>query len=264
MKKDNKYVGIIICLFAVILVLTGYIIYDKISYKDLNNNLNQDVQNGNLDNEIGNNETNEDNNSNNKNYVDKISDDKEIANIMLNNKILKVEVIKDSLYIDDKLLLSLYDSMEDIGDIYVIKNEVVLVLTYGGDVRSEGYYFYNSDLEKIDVDMTLDNEYPTSMGSKYFLGVENNTIIIEGTRLTHGPELVLEEKDRTEAYDYSMPLCAYDYDTDNSVLNKDTYNLHKGEILSAKYEMKYLGNGKFSKFKRVEILNTLDENYCNR
>lgn len=36
MKKDNKYVGIVIGLFAVILVLTGYIIYDKVNYKDNN------------------------------------------------------------------------------------------------------------------------------------------------------------------------------------------------------------------------------------
>lgn len=256
MKNDNKYVGIIIGLFAVILVLTGYIIYDKLSYKDNNNN--QEI----IDENLSNDNKDEENKVDNE-YVNEISDGTEESNIMLNNKILKVEVIKDSLYIDDKLLLSLYDSMEDIGDIYVINNEVVLVLTYGGDVRSEGYYFYDSNLEKIDVDMTLDKEYPTSMVSRYAAVVKDNKILIEGTRITHGPELVLEEKDHTETYDYSMPLCAYDYDTDESILNKDTYNLHKGEIIDAKYEMEYLGNGKFSEFKRVEIKDVYDENYCN-
>ena len=244
MKKDSKYVGIIIGLFAVILVLTGYIIYDKISYKDITNN----------DDQV---------NITCNDCVSKIDFNKEgsefTKKILLGNKIMELKYYTDfndnrTIEIDNQVFDFYSPVYEGFSEIYILNNDVLMVVTTGSDIRTDNFEFYDSNLRKINVETTLDKEFPNSMRIASY-EVKDNKIKVTGTRYAHEKELQDENSE-------FIKMCEYD-ENHNYGLNQENYSKHKGEVVSAKYEMEYLGNGKFSEFKRVEVLEKLDENYCN-
>lgn len=245
MKKDNKYFAIIIGLFAVILVLTGYIIYDKLIYKSENNvnsNLNGSVTC--------------------KDCVSKIDFFKEgsefTKKILLGNKIMEIKYYMD---FNDNKVIELDNQVfafhplgpDGFSEIYILNNEVLMLVTTGSDIRTDNFEFYDSNLRKINADTTLDNDFPNSMRISSY-EVEGNKIKVTGTRYSHGKEL----QDENSQF---IKICEYDINN-NYTLNQENYNRYKGEIVSAKYEIEYLGNQKFSEFKRVEVLEKIDGNYC--
>ena len=162
--------------------------------------------------------------------------------IYLNNEIktLKVTIdsnedeLKENLEVDGKKIYTVEDAGHaGIERVLVINNEILMVTTHGSYVDSAGILFFDKDLNKLDVDLTLDEKYPNDMNISSFGGpgdgdgikVEGNKIIIKGSRLI-----------QTEY------RCKY-----------------KGELLHATYEIEYLGNNKFSKAKQLEVLKIIDD-----
>ena len=149
---------------------------------------------------------------------------------------------------------------ESLDQVHIIDNEVIMITKSGSDIRSTEYYFYDKDLNKIEVDMTLDDNYPTSMVhdvDNSEIKINNRKITLTATRRTHGPDLVVEGDER------SVSMCDYEANTIKVLPTKELLNKHKGEIVTAKYENTYLGNNKFSGWKLVETIEVIDENICD-
>ncbi|MDD6223391.1 MAG: hypothetical protein PUB18_00090, partial [bacterium] len=185
--------------------------------------------------------------------------------ILLGSKIREVNITYENyvytLSIDNKTITTI-SPLSYLSSIYVLRNEVIMVVTGGSDIRSTQYAFYNSDLQEISVDMTLDPEYPISMvgydASEKTIIVENDEIIITGTRITHNKDIVNDINSAS-----TTQLCQYDQTTKKSSLISAAYNQYKGAVVKAKYKIKYLGNNQFSKSQRIEVLETVDESYCD-
>ena len=176
------------------------------------------------------------------------------AKILLGNKIREVKVKKENnketLVIGDKALKTL-DEGKSFYNIYVFNNEAILVTIDGDTYRNIHTYFYDKDLKLLDVDMTLDKDYPKSMVmfSSDDIEVEDNKIFVYGSRVTSEVTLVDEDLNETK-------LCV------NSGKPTTYTDTHTGELLSAKYEIEYLGNSKFSSANKVLEIKKLDETIC--
>lgn len=272
-NKNNKLgLGILIgLLLAIIIGLVGFIVYDKVISKDNNN---EQV-------EQGNNSEKENVKEETVNCIDCITEivlpstyaDQKTTEgkIVLGNKIMNLKVTIDSeeehgygsVSVDDKLLKKFYfENMESIDSVYILKNDLLMITTVGSYIRSSKYYFYDTNLQEINTNFVIDDEYPNSMKNSGDIGekltVENNVITVVGSRLSLSDEIELENGETTRICDYDL------LNSDGTISNiKGTYDEHKGEIAKAKYEIEYLENGKFGKSKRVEILKKVDESFCN-
>lgn len=247
-NKDVKRLYFLVTVLAIMVVLLGgFVVYKEFIKEDKNTS----------DNTKKNDVTCNDCVTSNDLY----RNNKQVK-ILLGNKIRTVSIKNSGEYekniielmIDGKTIQSVGGGLTYFDNLYVLNNEVLMIITTGSDIRSNEYYFYDSNLNKIDVDMTLDSKYPKSMQafSTDYITVNNNKIIIDASRLTHGYNLVTEKNgyDEDEICDTSGPTGIY----------KGT---HKGELVSAKYEMTYLGNGKFSKFVMIDGTDKyIDETIC--
>ena len=186
--------------------------------------------------------------------VDAYDFDDDSAKILLGNEVKEIKVKKENnketLIIGNKTLITLKDG-ESFYHVYVFNNEAILVTTTGEEYRNVHPYFYDKDLKAIDVDMTLDEDYPKSMVmfSSDDIEVDENIITIYGSRTAEGMTLIDESLNKTK-------LCVASGEASTYTKN------HTGELLGAKYEMEYLGNSKFSKAKKVSDVRTLDETIC--
>jgi len=115
--------------------------------------------------------------------------------------------------------------------------DLLVVITVGTDVRSTCLYAIDVDTAAVDLKlheldengMVIDDA--NGMGIRY----KGNKIIFEGTRWTHGPAIV----DGPE------------------FMSAEWAKLSDEEVLSAKYEIEYLGNGEFADSKQVEVTETV-------
>ena len=255
MEEKRKIVSlkiIITILVVLIISLLLFIVYDKI----LSDNPNDD-------------NVKSENNVETEEYVTQVIIPSEFdkqenieEKILLDNKIRKLKInLEQEKYvsIDDKIIFKPELYLEYLDSIYIIGNEIIMIVTAGSDIRSEKYYFYNSNLKEIAVDMTLDREYPSMVlqsANDDAITVSDNKIVIAGTRLTHGLELV-------STYE-SIPvsMCQYNENTKKYELIEDVYKIYKDSPVEAKYEIEYLGNGQFAPAKRIEIIKVVDESYC--
>lgn len=271
-KTKTLWLGIIIGIMACTIIgLVSFIIYDKVLSNNENNN------------PIENNQQ-QPNNKEEQDVEQSIvcndcitqivlpttfADQKTTeGKIVLGNKIrnLKVTIGSDgehgysSVSVDNKILKKIYFDSGSIDKVFVFKEELLMIVTAGSYVRSSEYFFYNTELQEINTNFTIDSEYPNSMKSTEDTGehltVENNIISVIASRSGMGEEIDLENGESTRICDYDL------YGTDGVEHIKGTYEQHKGEIVKARYEIEYLGNGKF-KSNRVEILQRVDESFCN-
>ena len=248
-KKNTGLYVIIGVLCVMVLVLGGYFVYKEYIEKD------KDKEEPSINDSIPKETTCSDCVTTIDNLL--LDSEKNIERkILLGEKVLIVKPEKDmeqgisKLIIDGKTL-STVGPYQYFDNLFVIENEVLMVVLGSSDIRSNSYLFYDKDLNEIKVDMTLDNNYPFSMvaSSPESVSMSENKIIINATRLTYNHELVLE----TTSYGQDA-LC-----------DNDTYNgKHLGELIGAKYTMTYLGNGKFSSFEMDENSAVyVDEKICN-
>jgi len=178
-KEKSKFgLGILIGLLITIIIgLFVFIIYDKVLSND--NKDNGKVEQDNTEKEISCNDC-----------ITELVLSSEFAkqettenNIILKNKIRKLKIDVDNGYsviVDGNTIHEIspysYDSLEGV---YIIGKDIIMVVTTGSDIRSNKYYFYNSNLKEISVDMTLDEWYAKSMVEQS----EENTIIIKGNKI---------------------------------------------------------------------------------
>ena len=77
--------------------------------------------------------------------------------------------------------------------------------------------------------------------------LNDNKLIIYGTRLNDSNTINLEPNG-------VAIICS-------NGNNTSEFDKYKGQIIEAKYEIKYLGNGKFESTKS-EVIRRLEENFC--
>lgn len=171
--------------------------------------------------------------------------------IVLGNRVVDVRFTEesnhDSIYVDNKAIIN-GKMNEFFTRLYVIRDEVIMIQAAGSDVGSNSYYFFDKNLNPINVNMTLDSQYPTAMrqsGVDNSITVDGDTVRIIGSRAYHGKSI------RIEGNGY-LPVCDSNYD-----------GSHDGELISAEYEMKYLGNNQFSSFTKVKELSFVGKDFCN-
>lgn len=184
------------------------------------------------------------------------------AKILLGDKVLDVKIDAitegehggEQLIIGDKVVNRTTSTELNFDKLYVFNNEMILVTATGEVALRSDFkynYFYDKDLNPIDINLVLDKDYPNSMIQVYStdLEVEDNKLIIKGSRLNDNLFLISEDGKETK-------LCK------SSGNPTDYTNKHTGEVLEARYEAEYLGNYKFSKFKKVEDIRILNEEIC--
>ena len=246
-KKSNKGLYAIITILCIaVLGLGGFIVYDKFIKEDIAKNKNKEVSCSDC-----------------VTTIDLFEDGYGIERkILLNGKVLKIkeewneERETQQLIIGNKSIANPDPyKLHGFSKIFVIDNEVLMIQTMGSNIRTVEYFFLDSDLNRIEVDMTLDVDYPHSMKQveENDVIVNGNTIHVKASRLSFG-DLEVEEDGYT-------PLC--DYSTLPHTINQENFEKHKGELVSAEYEMTYLGNNKFSKFKKVKENRFLTDYVCN-
>lgn len=267
-KKGSKN-GVILFLLLVIIGLCGYIAYDKFfAKKDTKEDTSEKEEEKQAEKEENKQEEKEEQKEAEKEEAviipdavktcsycsDKIDftiayrDNKNFreisSDILLGDKRRTLLLKEDGLYIDESKLIDTTMAVW-IDSAYVFRNEVLLVVTDGSDTRSTDYQFYDKDLNPIEVDMTLDKEYSQMrQGTLSSLSVIGDTIQIYGTVMYHGKTI--------KTPNGTVEICSSDYD-----------GSHDGELLAAEYQMTYLGNGKFSSFKRVKPLGYVGKRYCD-
>lgn len=185
------------------------------------------------------------------------------AKILLDNKIRNLNISLEStnnsigfekITLDGKTIKEVYP-VDSVKSVYVIDNSVLMLYIFGSDIRNDNFVFFDSNMKELKVDMTLDSNYPVSMvagnssGTNY-VTVSENKIIITGTRKNHGPSIVNENNE------------AIEYCEGNTVKN-DFLKSHNGEVISAQYEIDYLGNNQFSKAKKIKTLEIVTDTLCS-
>lgn len=214
-QKRNKGLVILIIIFAIsTLILGGFIIHDKMFS---NNNSNSGTNN------------NAENKSKNKTYkIEKIKvetlNDEEEFTIKTDELNIKFE-LKDTYYqlsINDVIISD--EITWPVSEIYEVDDYLIFKVTTGNDVGLSKIFITSKKGVIIKTisweDELLDTNYK-SMNIDT-LSLENNKLIIKGSRLWHGPSIKMED----ESY-------------------KSPCELPDNEIIEGTYEIKYLGNKKF-------------------
>ena len=279
-KKSKLGLGIFIgVLIGLVIGLSSFIIYDKV----INNKDNSTIKdNQNENNNTGN--MKDDNNQEVKcdDCVVKIDENDYKAptteeiyaesfptrtierKVILANKIVtvKIEVVREEykkeydlyptyyrILVEGKeIVKNYYTSNSDIEGIYVLNQDIIVIVTSDG-YNSYNYHFIDENLKEIKTDFVIDKEYPISMKKNMDKKIElnDNKLIIYGTRLNDSNTINLEPNG-------VAIICS-------NGNNTSEFDKYKGQIIEAKYEIKYLGNGKFESTKS-EVIRRLEENFC--
>ncbi|MBQ7141231.1 MAG: hypothetical protein IJO32_06995 [Bacilli bacterium] len=238
-KKNTGLIVLVVVLSIAVLGLSGFIVYDKILSNEeeiitKNDNENSDESNKN----ITFNHT-----TLSVDYLCNFELDK-ICELKHDKILIKLENTSDNEYpifdikINDKLVLSEVIYLND--EINIIDNNVIISHS-GTDINSSHIYIFdNKGNNTLSLFSGFDTKYPAiSLKSEYLENgnsidykIIGNKIIIEGTRLSHGPSIVISEKEYIELYN-------------NNCLQ------YENEVVYGKYEIEYLGNNKFSETKNV-------------
>ncbi|MCI8387165.1 MAG: hypothetical protein HFE63_01700 [Clostridiales bacterium] len=168
---------------------------------------------------------------------------------------------------DGAFIFKINDNIIDIGaymkiDQILVADEFVVITTGGTDINTFPIYIFDYNGKTLFKTYYLSN---TGMVNSGFVELDDNKIIIYGGRTTHGPSLMIEKNNywlkpfedyadylyEGEIYDYG-PEISYEVYLDISNIDQ-VLLLNPNEIISATFELDYLGNGKFDKIKMIEV-----------
>lgn len=150
----------------------------------------------------------------------------------------------------------------------LVEDEYIIVVTGGTDVNTDMLFIFDHDGNTLFKTYYLTN---TGMVIGGHITVEDNKIIIGGTRITHGPSLMIGrnkwlEDNSTEYSDHLYEDTVYDYG-DSFTLPYEVYLdksnadeiklLNPNEKTYAYFELEYLGEGKFDKLRMTDKFGTL-------
>lgn len=245
-KENNSSIIIMIVILSLcVLGLTGYIIYDKFNEKT------------NSDESITTTTTlkQEEVNKNEKLYKSNIEQcDKEMCSEKIGDLNIKFYPLRNgmesTLSINEKEILT---DIYSLNNLYIL-DDTIIVITSDTDIRTTKIYLFDKFGNKQKEIFELDNNYQEMVIADYHdaIIINEDKIILEGTRLTHGPSLA--------TYYYDNSLIMEDY-----YLGKcDIYNKYIEEIIYGTYEIDYLGNNKFSEIKNISYTKLKDSDItCN-
>ena len=148
----------------------------------------------------------------------------------------------------------------------LVEDEYIIVVTGGTDVNTKTLFIFDYGGNTLFKTYYLSNTGMVIGGS---VKVKDNKIIISGTRLTHGPSLMIGLNEWWEEDEYSDHLyedTVYDYG-DSFTLPYEVYLgksnadeiklLNPNEKTYAVFELEYLGDGKFGKLRMTDEFGTL-------
>lgn len=178
---------------------------------------------------------------------------------------IKFETVPDTS--TNQYVLKINDNKVDIDTLLwfnqiFVMNDVIIITTGATDIRSTHLYIFDFNGNTLFKAYYLNNKGMVIQSS---ISVVGNKIIIPGTRLTHGIDLVMinEWSVHPEYSDYIYQDIIYDYPDiygKSEVYLEDSKikaMLNKDEIVEANFELEYLGNGKFSKIYMSGNIKTL-------
>lgn len=155
----------------------------------------------------------------------------------------------------------------------LVEDEYIIIVSCGTDTHTDLIYIFDYNGNTL-----FKTFYLSTTGMVHAdtnITVTNNKIILDGTRMTHGPAITIGCNDVwverfSEYSDYLYEDAVYDYSETFGRLYFDVllydYNideikrLNPNEKTGAIFEMEYLGDGKFSKLNMVSY-RTLGEKY---
>ena len=157
------------------------------------------------------------------------------------------------------------------GQIIVI-DDIVIITTGGTDVRSMRLYIFDFNGNTLFKTYYLNNK---GMVIDSYIFIDDNKIIMPGTRLTHGINLVMKNRNTqfSEYSDYLYQDTVYKYENliyndvsdtevylyDGTAFTEESAILDKNEIIEGDFTLEYLGGGKFGKIKMTENFTTLEQ-----
>ena len=172
-----------------------------------------------------------------------ITDDDEKPKLKINDNLVIFSVTHDDggyfeeVYVADEFIVVLSSvTGSDSGC-------VVYIFDYAGNILYQSYYLTN-----------------TCIAAYSIVSVDNDKIVVYGTKMSAAGDIVFK------TYDYANDMFAawseylcecpvYECDLDSVIFDKsylDQFSkVNKDDIVSAKFEMDYLGNGRFSKWKML-------------
>lgn len=172
-----------------------------------------------------------------------------------------------TLYINEKTAIR---DFLFIRDIRVVVGDCIAIVTGGTDINSSHLYIFDAKGNPL-----FDTYYLTDKGMVFrgIHAVEEDKILLDGSRGYHGPTLVAPPKEQIMAGDYADWLYndPISDTVSGGVLEQDEFgevplyrdrladDLNFDLVLGGVYALPYLGNGKFGKIEHVETLYTLGE-----
>ncbi len=146
----------------------------------------------------------------------------------------------------------------------LVEDEYIIVVPGGTDINTFPVYIFDYSGNTLFKTYYLSNTGMVNLGN---VTVADNKIIINGTRTTHGPSIVIGMnslwlEDFSAYSDYLYEDTVYDYGDSFSLpyevyldeSNADEIKiLNPNEKTSAVFEMEYLGDGKFSKLRMTDF-----------
>ena len=153
-----------------------------------------------------------------------------------------------------------------------MEDEYIIVIAGGTDINTFPIYIFDYNGNTLFKTYYLSNSGMVNEGA---VTVVDNKIIIRGTRITHGPSIMigcnkLWQDGFSDYSNYLYEDTVYDYGDnfqsyDEVFLDESNYEkikiLNPNEKTDAVFEMKYLGNGEFSKILITDRFRTLKELY---
>ena len=246
-NKSNKgLIVLVIILIICVLGLLGYIVYEKtLPKKENNNNPTTSPVTTTIK------EQEETEKKGNLTTATISNCTKEICSETIGN--FKIEYrsninsLDSVLTVNKKEVLSKFISIEKM---YIL-DETLIVITGGTDIRSTKIHFFDKLGNKQKEIHSLDNNYiemVISDDEEDSIKITEEGLTIKGTRLTHGPSIA--------AYQYDQNLNPDDYYIGNCTI----YNKYKEDNIFGTYEIKYLGDNKFSDIKNISYTKLKDSN----
>ena len=143
----------------------------------------------------------------------------------------------------------------------LVEDEYIIVITGGTDINTSVMHIFDYEGNTLFKTYYLSNTGMVITGS---VTVDGSTIIIKGTRTTHGPCLMIGKLDygvseyadhlyEDTVYDYGEAFLPYDEVYLDMSNEEELKKLNPNEKTSAVFEMEYLGDGRFSKLRMTDF-----------
>ena len=143
------------------------------------------------------------------------------------------------------------------GKVYVADEFIVVLSSVTGSDSGSAVYIFNYSGNILFQTYYLTN---TCIAAYSIVSVDNDKIVLYGTKMSSANDIVFRtyDYDNDMFADWSEYLCecpVYEYEFDSIFYDKSSLDqlskVNKDDIVSAKFEMDYLGNGRFGKLKML-------------